>query len=77
MAEHADRLTAHKPPSCSPECCPIEKLWKKIKEKEARLQYFPAFEPLKDKVNSAMLNFSDLPSEILSLFGVYKKMETL
>jgi len=76
IAERADRLTVHKPPSYSPDFNPIEKLWKKVKEKETHLQYFPTFESLKDKINSAMLRFSNSPSEILSLFGFYTKMET-
>ena len=50
---------------------PIEKLWKKIKEKEVHLHYFPTFESLKNKIEEALLHFKDLRNEVLSLFGFY------
>lgn len=38
----AYRLTVYDLPSYSSDYNPIEKLWKKIKEKEIHLQYFPS-----------------------------------
>jgi len=48
---------------------PIEKLWKKIKEQETPLHYFPTFESLKEKVEPALVKFANAPKEILALFG--------
>lgn len=67
------RLTVYNLPSYSPDYNPIEKLWKKIKEKEIHLHYFPTFDSLKDKVEEALLHFKDLQHEVLSLFGFYRK----
>jgi len=67
----ADRVTVYNLPSYSPDYNPIEKLWKKIKEKEVHLHYFPTFESLKNKVEEALLHFKDLRNEVLSLFGFY------
>ena len=71
FARWADRLTVYNLPSYSPDYNPIEKLWKKIKEKEIHLHYFPTFESLKNKVEEALLHFKDLRNEVLSLFGFY------
>ena len=38
--KHANRLTVYRLPSYSPDYNPIERLWKKIKEKETHLTYF-------------------------------------
>jgi transposase len=70
----AHRLTVYNLPSYSPDYNPIEKLWKKIKEKEIHLHYFPTFESLKNKVEEALLRFKDLKNEVLSLFGFYRKL---
>ncbi|RZB35625.1 MAG: hypothetical protein SRB2_02922 [Desulfobacteraceae bacterium Eth-SRB2] len=70
----AYRLTVYDLPSYSPDYNPIEKLWKKIKEKEIHLQYFPTFDSLKNKVEEALLHFQDLKNEVLSLFGFYNKL---
>ena len=70
----AHRLTVYDLPSYSPDYNPIEKLWKKIKEKEIHLHYFPTFDSLKNKVEEALLSFKGMKNEILSLFGFYKKM---
>lgn len=69
------RLTVYPLPSYSPDYNPIEKLWKKIKEKEIHLHHFPTFESLKVKVQSALLRFQDMQNDILGLFGFYAKME--
>ena len=70
----AYRLTVYDLPSYSPDYNPIEKLWKKIKQKEIHLQYFPTFDSLKNKVQEALLHFQDLKNEVLSLFGFYKNL---
>jgi len=70
----AYRLTVYDLPSYSPDYNPIEKLWKKIKEKEIHLQYFPTFDLLKNKVQEALLHFQNLKNEVLSLFGFYNKL---
>lgn len=70
----AYRLTVYDLPSYSPDYNPIEKLWKKIKEKEIHLQYFPTFDSLKNKVEEALLHFQDLKNEVLSLFGFYNNL---
>ena len=44
--KHKHRLTVYRLPSYSPDFNPIEKLWKKVKEKGTHLQYFPTFETL-------------------------------
>jgi transposase len=68
------RLTVYRLPSYSPDYNPIEKLWKKIKEKEVHLHYFPTFESLKNRVEEGLLRFADLKKEILSLFVFYNKL---
>ena len=70
----AHRLTVYNLPSYSPDYNPIEKLWKKIKEKEIHLHYFPTFDCLKNKVEEALLHFKDLQNEVLSLFGFYNNL---
>jgi transposase len=72
--KHSRRLTVYRLPAYSPDYNPIEKLWKKIKEKEIHLHYFPTFADLKKKVNEALLNFGDLKNEILSLFLFYDRL---
>lgn len=76
FAQHEKRLTVFDLPSYSPDYNPIEKLWKKVKQKGTHLHYFPTFESLKDKVHESMSLFEDAPSEVLSLFGLYKDMTT-
>ena len=70
----AYRLTVYDLSSYSPDYNSIEKLWKKIKEKEIHLQYFPTFDSLKNKAEEALLHFRDLKNEALSLFGFYNKL---
>lgn len=72
--KHADRLTVYKLPSYSPDYNPIEMLWKKIKEKETHLHYFPTFDSLKKRVREGLSRFQDLKHEILSLFGGYNRL---
>jgi len=72
--KNSNRITVYRLPSYSPDYNPIEKLWKKIKEKEVHLHYFPTFDSLKNKVNEALLNFQNMSKDILSLFVKYNKL---
>jgi transposase len=74
FAETAKRPTVYNLPSYSPDYNPIEKLWKKIKEKEIHLHYFPTFDSLKNNVEEALLHFKGLKNEVLTLFGFYNKL---
>lgn len=74
FTKHSKRITVYQLPSYSPDYNPIEKLWKKIKEKEVHLHYFPTFDSLKNKVEEALLHFRDLKNEVLSLFGFYHEL---
>lgn len=74
FAQKAHRITVYNLPSYSPDYNPIEKLWKKIKEKEIHLHYFPTFDSLKNKVHEALLHFKDLKNEVLSLFTFYRDL---
>ena len=75
FTKKANRITVYDLPSYSPDYNPIEKLWKKIKEKEIHLHYFPTFDSLKNKVEEAILHFKELKNEVLSLFGFYNKLD--
>jgi len=68
------RLTVYRLPSYSPDYNPIEKLWKKVKEKGTHLHYFPTFEDLKNKVEETLLLFKNAPKEVLSLFVSLKEV---
>ncbi|MBX7223951.1 MAG: IS630 family transposase [Blastocatellia bacterium] len=70
FATQADRLTVHQLPSYSPDFNPIEKLWKKIKQHDTHLHYFPTFEALVAKVEQALVKFENTQSEILALFDL-------
>jgi len=74
FAQHRERLTVYDLPSYSPDYNPIEKLWKKIKEGETHLHYFPTFESLMNRVDEAMVKFGNAPAEVLKLFGLYEKL---
>lgn len=69
FAAQAARLKVYQLPSYSPDYNPIERLWKKIKEQETHLHYFPTFESLVEKVDAALVKFANRPREILALFG--------
>jgi transposase len=73
--QHKKRITVYRLPTYSPDFNPIEKLWKKIKEKGTHLTYFPTFESLVQKVNDMLIEFQNAPREILSLFGFYENIE--
>jgi len=63
----ADRLTVFQSPSYSPDYNPIEQPWKKIKQQETHLHYFPTFAALTERVEQALIKFTDAPQEILAL----------
>ena len=67
FAQQAARLQVFQLPTYSPDYNPIEKLWKKIKQQETHLHYFPTFEALTEKVEQALLTFAHIPKEILAL----------
>ena len=74
FAAHADRLTVYQLPSYSPDYNPIEKLWKKIKQEETHLVYFPTFDALRDKVEEALIKFARRAPEILGLCGLPQEL---
>lgn len=73
--DHKDRITVYQLPVYSPDYNPIEKLWKKVKEKGVHLCYFPTFDDLKNKVNEMLDLFGNAKNEVLSLFGFYDELE--
>ena len=67
FAQQTARLQVFQLPTYSPDYNPIEKLWKKIKQQDTHLHYFPTFEALTAKVEQALLKFANIPEEILTL----------
>jgi transposase len=67
FTQQAARLQVFQLPTYSPDYNPIEKLWKKIKQHDTHLHYFPTFEVLTNKVEQALLKFTNTPEEILAL----------
>lgn len=74
FAQHAERLTVSQLPSYSPDYNPIEKLWKKLKQQDTHLHYFPTFAALSDKVEQALLKFENTPQEILTLCSLPEEL---
>jgi transposase len=70
FAQNAARLQVVQLPTYSPDYNPIEKLWKKIKQHDTHLHYFPTFEALTEKVEQALLKFANAPEEVLALCGL-------
>lgn len=70
FAQHAARLTVVQLPSYSPDFNPIERLWKRIKQEETHLVYFPTYEALTAKVDSALLHFAQRSAQVLELFAL-------
>jgi transposase len=70
FAANKHRLTVFDLPSYSPDFNPIEKLWKKIKQQETHMHYFPTYDSLKQRVEQAMVKFANTPKQILALFGL-------
>jgi transposase len=67
FAQQTARLQVVQLPTYAPDDNPIEQLWKKIKQQETHLHYFPTFEALTEKVEQALLQFTNAPEEILAL----------
>jgi transposase len=67
FAQQTARLQVFQLPTYSPAYNPIEKLWKKIKQHDTHLHYFPTFEALIAKVEQALLKFAKAPEEVLAL----------
>ena len=74
FAEQAERLTVYQLPGYSPDYNPIEKLWKKLKEQETHLHYFPTFAGLTAEVEQALIRFAHTPQEILSLCSLPEEL---
>ena len=74
FAQHTQRLTVYQLPSYSPDYNPIEKLWKKIKQAETHLHYFPTFDALTEKVEQALIRFENAPQEILALCSLPEEL---
>jgi transposase len=70
FAQQTARLQVFQLPTYSPDYNPIEKLWKKIKQQDTHLHYFPTFEALIEKVEQALLKFANAPEEVLALCGL-------
>jgi transposase len=70
FAQQTLRLQVAQLPTYSPDYNPIERLWKKIKQQETHLHYFPTFEALTEKVEQALLTFTNAPEAILALCGL-------
>jgi transposase len=67
FAQQSARLQGVQLPAYSPDYNPIEKLWKKIKQQDIHLHYFPTFEALTERVEQALFKFTNAPEEILAL----------
>jgi transposase len=67
FAQQTARLQVFQLPTYSPDYNPIEKLWKKLKQQDTHLHYFPTFEALTEKVEQALLKFAHAPAEVLAL----------
>ena len=74
FAQHTQRLTVYQLPSYSPDYNPIEKLWKKLKQQETHMHYFPTFDALTGKVEQALLRFENAPQEILALCSLPEEL---
>ena len=74
FAQHAARLQVFQLPGYSPDYNPIEKLWKKIKQEETHLHYFPTFGALTEKVEQALFRFENAPQEILALCSLPEEL---
>ena len=67
FTQQAARLQVFQLPTYAPDYNPMEKLWKKIKQHDTHLHYFPTFEALTHKVEQALLQFTNTPEEIFAL----------
>jgi transposase len=67
FAQQTARLQVVQLPTYAPDYNPLEKLWKKIKQQDTHLHYFPTFEALTEKVEQALRKLTKAPAEILAL----------
>jgi DDE superfamily endonuclease len=65
------RLTMEQWPSSSPDCNPIEHLWKQVKKEATHWKYCPDFAPLRAEVDRALLHVAATPSAITVLMARY------
>jgi transposase len=71
--KNASRITIYNLPSYSPDFNPIEIMWKKVKGIGVHLKYFPTFEDLILSVTETLSHFQNISTEVLAVFGFYKK----
>jgi transposase len=74
FAQQTARLQVVQLPTYAPDYNLMEKLWKKIKQQETHLHYFPTFEVLTEKVEQALLKLSNAPEEILALCSLQTEL---
>jgi transposase len=70
FTQQASRLQGVQLPTYSPDYNPLEQLWKKIKQQDTHLHYFPTFEALTEKVEQGLLKVANAPEEGLALCGL-------
>jgi transposase len=71
FAAHVTRLTRVPRPAYSPDCNPIEYLWKNVKKMATHLKHFPDFTHLQTEVDKALLHFAQTPQAIIALMTRY------
>ena len=74
FSDRKDRISVFQLPSYSPDYNPIEKLWKKVKQKGTHMKHFPTFESLMEKVQEMLADFKNQQEEVLRLFGFYERL---
>ena len=67
FAQQAARLQVFQLPTYSPAYNPMEKRWKKSKQQDTHLHYFPTLAALTDQVEQALRKFANIPEEMLAL----------
>jgi DDE superfamily endonuclease len=68
---HADRWSIEPLPAYSPDCNPLEHLWKQVKKEATHLKHFPEFMDLQQEVDRAWLHFAQITNEITVLMARY------
>ena len=69
FAAHTERLTLAQLPAYSPDCNPIEPLWKKGKKAATHLKHCPAFTDLQHAVDRALLHCAQTPRAMTVLMA--------
>jgi transposase len=67
FAQQTARRQVLQLPTYAPDDHPLEPLWKKIKQHDTHVHYFPTFEELTEKVEQALLKCAKAPAEVLAL----------